>query len=567
MARMTKKRLFIAAISMVTSGSLAQGQGNDGESRTPGISEAFNVVKHGAVGDGVTVNTKAFAKTILACAEAGGGTVLVPPGVYLSGPIRLHSNMTLHVEAGATIQASPRLDDYLEEGDGAWGEGSGESLRAGLITARDATRVAITGRGIIDGNALAFHNPNELHGRIDKCFARQGQDYMDPKYGTQHGPIAHGERPGNLVRFFHCRNVLLRSVTIQNSPSWTAQFNQCENVNVLGVSINSHESDCRIPNDDGIDIFNSQRVHISDCDIQTGDDCIAIFGGQAVTVVNCTLASHSSGIRVGYIGGDIRDCTYKNLVIHSNRGISLFVRGEDSIDNVCFSDIIIRSRLVTGHWWGQAEPIHISAVPWDENATALGTISNVRFSNILAESESGIVVHGSESSLIRNLSLESVHLKLKDGPLQSSYGGNFDLRAARDVTKRVFAHDIPALYCRYAEGLRIKGVRVAWDEPMPEFFNHALQLEDVRDVVIDGFDGRQPHPEGEVVMLNRVAGVSIRGCKAAEGTDTFVRGVDITDGRLFTNNDLREARTFYLPSDVGFLMGDNLLPSGSRQNR
>ena len=102
---------------------------------------------------------------------------------------------------------------------------------------------------------------------------------------------------------------------------------------------------------------------------------------------------------------------------------------------------------------------------------------------------------------------------------------------------------------------------------MPKFFNHALQLEDVRDVVIDGFDARQPHPEGEAVALNRVAGVSIRGCKAAEGTDTFVSGVNITDGRLFTNNDLREARTFYLPSDVGFLMSDNLLPSRSRQDR
>jgi hypothetical protein len=543
---------------------LAQETVRQGETASNTALRAFSILDYGAVGDGQSLNTAAFAKTISVCADAGGGTVLVPPGVYLSGPINLQSNMTLFVEAGATIKASASLDDYPVEADHRWGHGSGESIRAGLITARDAKHVAITGRGIIDGNAMAFHDPNKLHGRIDKQYSRQGEAYMDPKFGTEHGPIAHGQRPGNLIRFFNCDNVLLRSVTIQNSPTWTVQFNQCDIVNVLDVNINSHQSGRRVPNDDGIDIFNSRNVHISNCDIQTGDDCIAIFGGQGVTVANCTLASHSSGLRVGYVGGDIRDCTYKNLVIHSNRGISLFVRGGDSIENISFSDIIIRSRLVTGHWWGQAEPIHISAVPWDENARALGTISNVHFSNIVAESESGIVVHGSESSPVRDISFENVQLKLNDSALQSAYGGNFDLRAARDATQRVFAHDIPGVYCRYAERLRIRGLRVAWDVTMPKFFNHALQLEDVRDVTIDGFEGSQPHASGAAIALNRVEGISIRSSKAPPKTDMFVVHRDVTSARLFTGNDLLGAKRVFQPSELGFTMAGNLTPTTAR---
>jgi hypothetical protein len=468
--------------------------------------------------------------------------------------------MTLHVQAGATIKGSPSLEDYPEEEERGWGEGSGESLRAGLITFRNAEQVAIVGRGIIDGNAMAFHDPNKLHGRIVKTYTRQGDRYMDPKFGIEHGPIAHGERPGNLIRFFGCRDVLLQGVTIQNSPTWTVQFNRCEEVDVLGVHINSHASKRRVPNDDGIDIFNSRNVHISHCDIQTGDDCIAIFGGEALTVANCTLASHSSGLRIGYVGGDIRDCTYNNLVIHSNRGISLFVRGKDSIENISFSNIIIRSRLVTGHWWGQAEPIHISAVPWDPKADSLGTVSDVRFSNVTAECDSGIVIHGSEHSRIRNLILENIRLKLTDSPLQSAYGGNFDLRAAADVTQRVFKHDIPALYCRHAEGLRIKALQVEWDETVPRFFNHAIQIEDVKDVVIEGFEGRQPHQSGEAIALDHVVGISIRASKASQGTDTFLAHRDVTDPRGCTSNDLRDAKTVFQPPGLGFTMVGNVLP-------
>ncbi|MHC4179462.1 MAG: hypothetical protein ACYSWU_18270 [Planctomycetota bacterium] len=191
----------------------------------------------------------------------------------------------------------------------------------------------------------------------------------------------------------------------------------------------------------------------------------------------------------------------------------------------------------------------------------------MRFSNILAEGESGILVHGDQSSRIRNLSFENIRLNLKDGPLQGAYGGNFDLRAAKDVAKTVFAHDIPGLYCRYVDGLRIKGLHVAWDEKMPAFFNHALQLEDVANVIIDGFEGKQPHKAGETILLDRVDGVSIRAGKATNGTDVFIACKDVKDARLFTNNDMRNARTVFQSPVNRFTMTGNLLPEELHERR
>lgn len=177
---------------------------------------------------------------------------------------------------------------------------------------------------------------------------------MNPKYGTEDGPLEPKDRPNNLIRFFNCTNILISGVTIQNSPIWTVHFVRCERVNITGVSINSFGSGRRVPNDDGIDLTDTRIVHISDCDIEDGDDGIVVLGGERITVANCTLSSRSAAVRVGFAGGEIRDCVFANLVIFdSNRGLAVNVRGAGSIENVLFSDIVIQTRLVTGHWWGR----------------------------------------------------------------------------------------------------------------------------------------------------------------------------------------------------------------------
>jgi len=420
---------------------------------------------------------------------------------------------------------------------------------------------------------MAFVYPDKLHQGLDyeKKFSRQKEDFMNPKHGIQHGPLAHGERPGNLIRFYNCKNVLISGVTIQNSPTWTIQINHCEWVNIEGVFINSFGSDLRVPNDDGIDLVESKYVHIIGCNIQTGDDCIAVFGSEKITVSNCILSSRSSGIRVGFNSDDdIHDCVFNNMVIHtSNRGIGVFVRGKGSIENVLFSDIVIQTQLFTGHWWGKGEPIHVSTNPWSTDAPQLGKIENIRFCNIIAESESGILVYGTKQSIIKNLSFRNIKIRIKNSPLQETYGGNFDLRTSRDLATALFAHDIPAIYCRYVDGLEISGLKVEWDDHLPAFFTHGIQCEFFRNIDIDGFKGGPAHNNRKeaVIALNKGSKVSIRNCEAAEGTRVFLMHSEVTDPRLFVDNDLSQTKKTFEPAELNFTSSGNCLPSKLGHNR
>ena len=494
---------------------------------------------------------QAIQGAIDACHAAGGGTVQVPAGTFLTKPFRILSHVTLHLDAGALILGSPSLEDYAVEGKDA----SGESERTGVVTARDAERVAIVGRGTIDGNALAFHDATTSHAPpdFDRRFVRQGGDFMPDGAFFEHGPLAHGERPGNLVRFFGCRDVLVHGVTIQNSPTWTTHYSDCDNVTIEAVRINSDASDRMVPNDDGIDIKGCRDVRILGCDIDTGDDCIAIFGSQRVSVTSCTLSTRSLGVRVGYTGGDIRDCVFTNLVIHeANRGLGVFVRGAGSVENVIFSDIVVRTTLFTGHWWGKGEPIHVSAMLWDPEATKAGHIRNVTFSRIRAEGEAGIVVWGTADSRIENVLFDDVQLKVRRGPQSDAYGGNVDLRSAPTPELSLFGRDLPALLAQDVDRLRPARPRGRVGRGRPGVLH---PRGGVRGLPRAG-DRRLPRPPGAAERDRPSASLGgedaiVRQSRATEGTDVFVEASEVTGRTVVAGNDVRAAKDAAVPPDFG----------------
>jgi len=211
---------------------------------------------------------------------------------------------------------------------------------------------------------------------------------------------------------------------------------------------------------------------------------------ENIVVSSCLLQSRSAGIRVGYGSHPIRNCIFSNLVIYdSNRGIGVFSRGEGSIENILFSDITIRNRLHSGHWWGNGEPIHVSAINRNETPMA-GPIKHIRFRNIIAESENGILIYGTEGSAISDIILEDVSLKISEGEYSKSYGGNFDLRPVYPLELGIFSHDIPALYSQYTRGLTIKGLKIEWGENLPEYMSHAIFCKEYLDLSISDFDGK-----------------------------------------------------------------------------
>lgn len=265
-----------------------------------------NVLDFGAVGDGRTVNTLAINTAIEACSRAGGGTVDLPAGRYVTGSILLRDNATLHLEAGAVLLGSENPADYpiIET---RW-EGKDQKAHAPLIGGQGLTNIGIVGRGKIDGRGEIWW----------RRFRERELQYPRPC----------------LIGFCDCTNVLVEGVTATNSPAWTIHPLRCTKVVVDKATI-SNPADS--PNTDGIDPDSCRDVRISGCTVDVGDDCIAIKSGsedagranlspcENVIITNCMMAHGHGGVVVGSeMSGDVRNVVISNcLFVGTDRGIRL----------------------------------------------------------------------------------------------------------------------------------------------------------------------------------------------------------------------------------------------------
>lgn len=415
----------------------------------------YNVLEYGAKGDGVTNDAPAIQKAIDGCSSAGGGRVLLPGGhVYRSGSLVLKSDVELHLEMGAVLKASDSLEDFNPSG------GKSPELKevaeptysmcdySGKPTlfflyAKDCENVAVTGFGKIDGNEGIFYgNVSPWH--IDGSFY--------PRVP--------------LLFLENVRHLTLHQVTLTGSAFWTTHLVGCSDVLIDGIRILNN---LRLANCDGIDPDHCNNVRITNCHIQCADDCI-VFKNTAdameygpcenIVVSGCTLISTSAAIKFGSESeAPFRNITVENCCIsRTNRAVSLQIRDKGSIENVIFSNLNIDTRMFsTEHWWGKAEPIAITAVKRRED-TEIGYIRNVRFQNINAYGENGILIYGDEGKNISEIAFENVHIHLvkkTDWPKQyhdlRPNIGNTILedslrvvyaRNARDITFRGFSYEI-----------------------------------------------------------------------------------------------------------------------------
>lgn len=481
----------------------------------------FNVKDYGARGDGNTIDTKAINSAIADCVKHDGGTVFIPAGNFVTGSFQLFSNINLYLDAGAVILASKDTSAYFNEKDFGF-EGIGAGERIGIVFAHDANNISITGEGVIDGNGLNFMYKDSLQYGMDfdKRYIRQGNKYMDEKYGRKDGPILwkgdYRNRPGIEVIFSSCKNVIVKDITIKDAGNWSMAFLNCDDAKVQGISIHNNMD---IPNSDGIDSYNTKNLIISDCDIRAGDDALAISASSNVTVTNCNLFSRSSGIRVGYnalTDNPSGNLLFNNIRIYgSNRGIGIFQRMKGDMENMIFSNIIIDTRLHSGQWWGHGEPIHISALPGIGSKT-VGKIKNVRFTNIIATGEEGIIIYGSKESILKDIIFDNVQITIKKGELTDSYGGNFDLRPTNDISLGIFKHDIPALYATNVDGMEIKDFKVKRDENLPDFFSYAIQCENFKNLLINGLNVISSNAKLPLIDLKNGVGVSIQNVNGSE---------------------------------------------------
>ncbi|WP_372351225.1 glycoside hydrolase family 28 protein [Streptomyces sp. KL116D] len=239
------------------------------------------ITDHGAVGDGVHDCTSAIRAAIDACAAAGGGRVVVPPGDWLTGAVHLRDRIDLHLEQGATLRFRQDPAAYLPAVYTRY-EGTECVNYSPFVYAYGCRTVALTGRGVLEGQADAEHWWNWTKG-VDGGPSPESPDKQQLLAWAEAGvPVeervfgeGHHLRP-NMVQFYRCRDVLIEDVTVRNSPMWNIHPVLCTNVTVRGVTVDSPNG----PNNDGCDPESCAYVLIQDCVFDTGDDCIAFKAGK-----------------------------------------------------------------------------------------------------------------------------------------------------------------------------------------------------------------------------------------------------------------------------------------------
>ncbi len=284
-------------------------------------SHEFVITSYGAVGDGATDCTEAFRQAIEACNQAGGGKVVVPAGVFLTGAIHLKSNVNLNLAKNATIRFSTDPKAFLPVVF-TRNECIEVMNYSPFIYALEQENVAITGEGTIDGLASlsVWHSwKSSADSKLLADMGDKGVPVAQRVFGE-----GHHLRP-DFVELVRCRNILIEGVRIVDSPMWVLHPLYSTNVTVRGVTV-----DTKGPNTDGCDPDSCTDVLIKDCNFSDGDDCIAIKSGrdadgrrvnipcQNLVIQNCKFKDGHGGVAIGSeTSGGIRNVYAENCVFDS----------------------------------------------------------------------------------------------------------------------------------------------------------------------------------------------------------------------------------------------------------
>jgi polygalacturonase len=377
----------------------------------------FDIRKEGAVSGGLTLCTQAIAAAVAACAKAGGGRVLVPAGVWLTGPVHLRSNVELHVAEGAELRFSQRFADYLPP---VFMQRGGVRCYgfSPLIYAHRCTNIAVTGKGTLNGQGEVWWPWVKRQPGMAKLF----------KAGAAGVPVEQrvfaSEADGVRPPFVHpvaCQNVLLEDFTINNGPSWNIHPVCCENVIVRGVSVVTHG-----PNNDGIDPDSCRNVLVEACLLDTGDDCICLKAGrdedgwavgkpcENVVVRRCRTKRGHGGVVFGSeMSAGIRnvlvyDCDFDGTDI-GLRFKSLPGRG-GAVENIWCRDIrMVRIRNAA---------VHMTFRYWKPDSA---TGAQPRFRNFFisdvtcASAKRAVVIEGLPENRMENIAFENLRIAAKTG--------------------------------------------------------------------------------------------------------------------------------------------------------
>lgn len=447
--------------------------------------DSFCINRYGAKADGLTLNTTAINNAINDCNKKGGGVVVIPSGLWLTGPIELKSNVNLHLQKNALLQFTDDFNQYKLVASN-W-EGLPQMRNQSPLSATNATNIAITGFGIIDGNGDAWRMVKKdklTESQWKKLVASGGLLSEDKKtwYPSEKsfkgstlknpGEITADKTSGfyesvkdflrpNLLVFTSCKQVLLEGVTFQNSPAWCLHPLMCENLTVRNVYV---KNPWYAQNGDGIDVESCKNVLIENSTFDVGDDGICIKSGrdeagrkrgmptENLIARNCTVYHAHGGFVIGSeMSGGARNLYVENLTfIGTDIGLRFkTTRGRGGvvenifINNVTMKDIVGEAILFDMYYAAQdpiplagekRQPPKVETVPVTE---ATPQFKNFYINNIVCSGAGkAIFIRGLPEMSVKNIVMENMTIQAKEG-LDMTEGADITLKNVNLITKDI----------------------------------------------------------------------------------------------------------------------------------
>jgi polygalacturonase len=468
----------------------AQVSGNSSANSHP----FFNILDYGAKRDGSASSTAAFRSAIQACGKAGGGTVFVPAGNYVSGAIELVSNLTLFIDSGAVIRFVANREEYPMVQSRY--EGTEMRAPAAMIGGHNLENVAITGRGTITADNAEWRKlmgePAWRTALTDMLgLLERKQPVPDAMRLTAEKAL----RP-DFIRPVESKNVLIEGIHIVGSPMWVLHILYCENVVIRNVVVESYPG----ANTDGVDIDSCRHVRISDSYFDTGDDAICIKSGkdadglrvnrvtEDVAITNCTIhRGHGAVVLGSETSGGIRNLVATNIVAQgTDRGIRIkSTRGRGGLlENIRFADWVIEDTPnpaieVTNYYTRTPDEPVSARTPVFRNIAITGITIN--------RCKTAVSIEGLPEMPVEGLRLSDIVGNAKEG-----------LRAFN------------------TNGLELRNVRINAENGIPFLIRDAANLD------LDGIQTRGPKADVPVVRLDSVKGATLRNSIAWPGTGVFL---------------------------------------------
>jgi polygalacturonase len=365
---------------------------------------SLSIIDTGAIPDGKTLNTKAIQSAINKLVAQGGGTVVVPPGEFLTGALFLKPKVNLNIQAKGVLLGSTNIQDYPSMPTRI--EGHTQVWRPALLNASGCDNLQITGDGTIQGGGKPFWD------------AFYAAIKANPK--TKNLDV---DRPRNLF-IEDSKNVLISGVSLRDSGFWNIHLYRCQHVTVEKVDI---RAPLHTPSTDGIDVDSCQDVTIHGCYISDNDDNIALKGTKGpladqdtgspavehVRISDCTFGHGNGILTLGSEACHVHDVIVENCKIQgndSNHVLTIKLRPDTPQH---YEDIHVRNIVIN------APGSLINLAPWTQyfdlggHAPPSQTVENVTISNVTGSTTSFGKIVGPDKSVVRDITLENIDLQLK----------------------------------------------------------------------------------------------------------------------------------------------------------